>query len=150
MHPRFLLSSLREDELTGLQTGEVLEAFKRYVEGFEGLSPRAVVPFYNEPAMLISPQGIVALPTGADVEKFFAGVMSNLRDQGYARSEFPRLAELLLSADLAIVTGVGVWRTKTGEELRRFGLTYTFCRAPQSWKIVVALIHDPDASLSHE
>lgn len=134
--------------MSGLQRGEVVEAFKRYVEAFEGLSPQAVVPFYNEPAMLISPQGIVALPTGADVEKLFAGVMSSLREQGYARSEFPRLAGLPLSEDLAIVTGVGVWRKKTGEELRRFGLTYTLCRAPESWKIVVALIHDPDVSPS--
>ena len=134
--------------MKGFRPGEAIEAFKRYVEAFEGLSPRAVVPFYNEPALLVSPQGIVALPTSADVEKLFDGLMSDLRGQDYAKSEFPRLAELPLNDDLAIVTGVGVWRKKTGEELRRFGATYTFCRTPQSWKIVVAVIHDPEASLS--
>src|SRR5260221_12622121 len=107
--------------MKGFQTGEVLEAFKRYVEAFEGLSPRTVVPFYNEPALMISPQGIVALPTSADVEKLFDGLMSDLRDQGYAGSEFPRLAELPLSEDLLIVTVIGVWRKKKGEGLRGFG-----------------------------
>src|SRR6266576_1709937 len=140
--PVFVMPFLEIDLMSGQTAGEVVAAFKRYAEVFEGLSPHAVVPFYNEPSLMISPQGIVALSTGADVERFFAPVMSDLRDQGYARSEFHRLSELPLSGDLCIVTGVGVWLKKTDEEIRRFGLTYTFRRAPQSWKIVVATIHD--------
>src|SRR5258708_34559887 len=98
------------DLMSGQTTGEAVAAFKRYAEVFEGLNPHAVVPYYNEPSLLISPQGVVSLPTGADVERFFARVMSDLRGQGYARSEFPRLAELPLSDDLSLVTGVAVWR----------------------------------------
>jgi ketosteroid isomerase-like protein len=129
------------------KTGEAVEGFKRYAEVFARLDARAIVSFYNEPALLISPQGIVALSTGADVERFFGRLMADLRADGYAKSEFPLLAEHYLSSDLAVVSGVGVWRKANGEELRRFGLTYTLCRALPSWKIVVAVVHDPDAAL---
>jgi ketosteroid isomerase-like protein len=129
------------------KAGEAVEAFKRYAEAFERLEARAVVSFYHEPALLISPQGIVALPTGVDVERFFSRLTADLRAEGYAKSEFPQLSEHYLSSDLSVVSGVGVWRKANGEELRRFGLTYTLCRALPSWKIVVAAIHDPDAAL---
>ena len=121
----------------------------QYVQAFERLNPRGVVSFYHEPALLISPQGIVSLPTGKHVEEFFGSLMANLKAQGYARSEFPRLTEHHLSKDLALVSGIGVWKKATGEQLRRFGLTYTLRRSPQSWQIVVATIHDEDSTPLH-
>jgi ketosteroid isomerase-like protein len=128
--------------------GEAIEAFRRYVEVFERLDPQAVTSYYNEPALLISPQGIASLPTSADVEQFFNSVMADLKAQGYARSEFPRLAEYYLSDELALVSGVGVWKKASGEQLRRFGLTYTLRRTHPSWRIVVATIHDENSALS--
>ncbi len=130
------------------RTETAIEAFKRYVNAFEQLDPRGIVAFYHEPALFISPQGVVNLPTGAQVEHFFIPVMADLKTQGYSSSEFPQLGEHYLSGDLAIVGGVGIWRKATVAELRRFGLTYTFCRKPQSWQIVVAAIHDPESALS--
>jgi hypothetical protein len=127
--------------------GEAVEAFRQYAAVFERLEPRAVVPYFNEPAMFISPQGIVSLPTGTDVERFFDRVMADLREQQYARSTFSALTEHYLASDLAIVSGIGLWRTATGEELRRFGLTYTLCRVLQSWKIALAAVHDPSTAL---
>jgi len=129
------------------RAGEAVEGFKRYAEAFARLDARAIVSFYNEPALLISQQGIVALSTGAEVERFFGRLMAELRVEGYAKSEFPQLSEHSLSSDLSVVSGVGVWRKANGEEMRRFGLTYTLCRALPSWKIVVAAVHDPDAAL---
>lgn len=128
--------------------GEVTTAFMHYVSAFEQLDPRAIVSFYNEPALLISPQGVVSLPTRAHVEQFFGPLMVDLRSKGYSRSEFLRLAEHYLSDKLAIVSGIGIWKNTTGEQLRRFGLTYTLCRTPQSWRIVVAVIHDESSVLS--
>jgi hypothetical protein len=129
------------------RTGGVVEAFRRYVAVFERLEPRAVAAFYNKPAMLISPQGVVALPTAEAVEQVFTRVMGDLRDQEYARSEFRRLAEHRLSSNLAMVSGVGVWLKDSGQEIRRFGLTYTFCRQTDAWLIAVAAVHDEDAAL---
>ena len=122
-------------------------AFRRYARTFETLNPQAVAPFFNQPALLISPQGIVALPTAADVAGFFTPLMDGLRAQAYTTSEFPRLAGHRLGDDLALVSGVGIWKTAAGAELRRFGLTYTLVRGGGSWKIAVAAVHDPDAAL---
>jgi len=127
--------------------GEAVEAFRQYAAVFEKLDPSAVVPYFHQPAMLISPQGKVSLPTATDVEQFLGRVMADLRAQAYAKSEFSGLTEHRLSPDLAIVSGVGIWRKATGEELRRFGLTYTLCRTPPSWQIVLAVIHDPETTL---
>jgi hypothetical protein len=128
-------------------TGEAVAAFRQYSAVFEKLDPSAVVPFFSQPAILISPQGMVGLATGQDVERFFAPLMLDLRGQGYAKSEFPRLTEHWLSPDVAIVSGVGVWRKATGEELRRFGLTYTFSRKPGTWQIMLAVVHAPETAL---
>lgn len=128
--------------------GEVIQVFLQYVRAFEQLDPRGIVSFYHEPALLISPQGTVSLPTSAHVEKFFAPLMVDLGSQRYARSEFPQLAEHYLGDKLAMVSGIGIWKTTTGEPLRRFGLTYTLCRTPESWRIVVAVIHDERFALS--
>ncbi len=127
--------------------GEAIAAFMRYVEVFERLDPQAIAVYYNEPALLISPQGVVSLLTRAHVEQFFAPLMADLKVQGYVRSEFPRLAEHYLSSELALVSGVGVWKKATGEQLRRFGLTYTLRQTPESWRIVVAAIHDENSAL---
>ena len=122
---------------------EAAEAFRQYARAFEQLDPAAVVPYFNQPAILVSPQGVVGLATAAEVEQFFRRVMGELRAQGYARSEFPALTERRLGADLAVVSGVGSWKKATGEELRRFGLTYTLCRTDKTWRIVLAAIHEP-------
>jgi len=127
--------------------GEAIGAFMRYVEVFERLNPQALASFYSEPALMISPAGIASLSTSASVEQFFDSVMADLKAQGYARSEFHRLAEHYLSNELALVSGVGVWKKASGEQLRRFGLTYTLRRTHQSWRIIVATIHDEDSAL---
>ncbi len=127
------------------KTGEAVEAFRRYTQAFQTLDPRAVVRHFDEPALLITPQGVIALPTGAAVEEAFRHVMSELPAQGYARTEFSPLVERRLGDDLAVVNGVGVWKKASGEDLRRFGMTYTLRRAADTWRIVVAAIHDPEA-----
>jgi hypothetical protein len=78
-----------------------VEAFKRYVSAFGTLDSEAILPFYDEPCLLISPQGSVALPTRSDVKQFFERLMEDLRRQEYLASEFPRLAGQLLSRTLA-------------------------------------------------
>jgi hypothetical protein len=133
--------------MTDLNMGAAVATVRSYVGAFTTLEPLAVVPYFSEPALLISQQGIVALPTGADVERFFARLMPDLRLQGYAASEFPQLAEQRLSHDLAIVSGVCVWRKRSGEELRRFGATYILSRASGNWRIAVATFHDGDGAL---
>lgn len=127
-------------------TQEALEAFHRYTQAFQSLDPRAVVPHFHEPAMMISPRGAVALPTGAAVEQLYARVMAELPAQGYVRTEFSSLVGCRLSNDLAVVTGSGVWKRASGESFNTFGMTYTLRRVSGAWRIVVAIVHDPAPS----
>ncbi len=121
----------------------VLETFRRYIRAFETLRPEAVVPYYNEPCLFISSEGVVTLQTSADVAGFFTKVMAGLRGDGYANSAFPDLQVLALSDALTMVRGVGSWQRADGTDLRRFGLTYTLRKSEAAWRIVVAVAHDP-------
>jgi ketosteroid isomerase-like protein len=121
----------------------VLETFRRYTQAFETLRPEAVVPYYHEPCLFISPEGVVTLQTSADVAGFFTKVMARLRGDGYASSAFPGLQVLALSDSLRMVRGVGSWKRADGTDLRRFGVTYTLRKSDSAWRIVVAVAHDP-------
>ena len=101
--------------------GEAIGAFMRYVEVFERLDPQAIVSYYYEPTLLISPQGIASLSTGAYVEQFFESLMADLKAQGYARSEFPRLAELFGRGEL-------LWQQFTMRILHYCFMMHTLCR----------------------
>lgn len=121
----------------------ILETFRLYVRAFETLRPEAVVPYYHEPCLFVSPQVAMTLQTGSDVAAFFRKVMAGLHADGYANSAFANLTVLVLSDTLAMVRGVGSWNRADGTELRRFGLTYTFRKNDPAWRIVAAVVHDP-------
>jgi ketosteroid isomerase-like protein len=128
------------------QTTGAIEEFQQYTQAFGALDAGAVAQHFHEPALLITPQGTVALPTRATVEQTYAGLMADLPARGYARTEFSPLSERRLSDDLAIVSGGGVWKNASDEALMRFGMTYTLRRTGQTWRIVVAAVHAPDGS----
>lgn len=127
-------------------TQDAIEAFRRYTQAFQSLDPRAVVPHFHEPALMINPRGVFALPTGAAVEQLYARVMAELPAQGYVRTEFSSLVARRLSNETAVVSGSGVWRKASGESFSPFGMTYTLRRVGGAWRIAVAIIHDVTAS----
>ena len=120
-----------------------VDTFRRYTEAFQTLDPRAAAQFFNEPAIMITPQGVVPLPTGAAVEQAYQRVMADLPAKGYVRTEFSPFSERRLADDVAVVSGRGAWKNAAGEDFMRFGMTYTLRRTGQTWRIVVAAIHDP-------
>jgi hypothetical protein len=97
----------------------------------------------NQPALTANPDGVFVLEDAAAVERAYAGVMARLPALGYARTRFSEMSARRLSADLAVVSGGGVWETADGKEIQRFGMTYTFRRTDGAWKILVALVHEP-------
>ena len=119
-----------------------LETFRRYAQAFQSLDPVAVARHFHIPSLMITPQGVLAFASGADVEQAYGRVMADLPARGYAGTEFSELVERKLGDDLAAVTGGGAWKTATGEEFSPFGMTYMFRRAGDTWRIVLAAIHD--------
>ena len=120
-----------------------IDSFRQYADAFQSLDAKAVARHFHEPAMLIAPQGVLALPTAAAVEAAYSRVMADLPARGYSRTEFSGLSERRLNDDLAVVTGAGVWKNASGEEFSRFGVTYTLRRVASTWRIVVAAIYEP-------
>jgi hypothetical protein len=123
-----------------------VEAFMNYTRTFRALDARAVAVHFEAPAIMISPHGVVALPDAAAVERFYTGVMADLKTKNYARTEFSRLAGRRLSDDLVVVSGSGAWVTGAGTPFSRFGMTYTLRLSDRTWRIVAAIVHDPDIS----
>jgi ketosteroid isomerase-like protein len=137
---------LREDHMHHNETSGAVAAFRLYTQAFHALDAGAVAQHFHEPALLITPEDTVALPTVAAVEQTYARLMADLPARGYARTEFSALTERRLSDDLALVSGGGVWKNASDEDLMQFGMTYTLRRTGQTWRIVVAAIHAPDRS----
>jgi hypothetical protein len=84
------------------------------------------------------------MTTQEQIAAFFTELMDGLRSRSYARSELTNLEVKQLSDVLAVVGGVGVWYKINGDELQRFGLTYTLRSVYGKWKIVVGAVHDTD------
>lgn len=125
---------------------EALDVFRSYTQAFQALDAAAVARHFHEPALLITPDEVVVVPSRADVEQAYSHIMSGLPAQGYAGTEFSQLDASRLSDDVALVTGAGVWKRSSGEEFAPFGITYTLRRAAGAWEIVVATIYQRTSS----
>jgi len=124
-------------------TGSALEAFRSYAAAFQKLDAKAVAEHFHQPALMITPNGIFSMSHAAAVEEIYRGVMRDISARGYARTEFSTLVERHLADGLAIVSANGVQKKASGEDLQRFGATYTLKHVASGWRIVVATIHEP-------
>ena len=120
-------------------------AFHAYMRAFETLDPEAALPFYHLPAMFIAPQGVFAFQDISTARALLSQFMGQLRTQSYRRTEVVGLTVRKLSPALASCTGTFVRFNTGGEEITRVGFTYTM-RSAGSWKIVVAVVHEPVAA----
>ncbi|MGB8433589.1 MAG: nuclear transport factor 2 family protein [Burkholderiales bacterium] len=125
----------------------IVQAFRNYVQAFQTLDLHTTLTYFHLPCMFISPQGVHVLLTAADVETLLTQVMQGLKARGYARSELLDLHVNQMGSNTALVTVSRVRYAADGQELERFGETYTLRRIEDGWKIVVAMIHDPDVVL---
>jgi ketosteroid isomerase-like protein len=130
--------------VTDVNASAAVAAFMRYTRAFQSRDSKAVVDYFDEPALMVTPQGVHALPNAAAVEEMYTRVMADM-PKDYAHTEFSRIEERHLSEDLSAVTGSGRWVDTAGNTLMSFGMTYTFRRTGSGWRIVVAIIHDANA-----
>jgi hypothetical protein len=119
-------------------------AFLAYVRAFEALDPEAVLPFFHLPGMFIAPQGVYAFPDSITAQVLLSQFMGQLRSQSYHRTEVVGLTVSNLSPRLASCAGTFVRFDTRGLEITRLGFIYTM-RNAGSWKIVVAVLHEPIA-----
>ena len=88
-----------------------------YYAAFSTLNIAAILPYFNEPALLVGPLGVIPLPTPAALVPIFSPAMENLRRRQYGQSEL-KLQELkLLSAASALAVGMAIRLGTDGQEL---------------------------------
>lgn len=125
----------------------VAQTFAEYVQAFQTLKPKAVLPYCDAPCIFISAQGIVVMTTPAEIESLVGRMIAGLEERGYGSSELTDLQVNQLSDAIAFVSVSRVRYKTDKEELERLGETYTFRKSDGTWKIAVATTHDADSIL---
>ena len=115
-----------------------------YYHDFSTLNVQAILPYFNEPSLLVGPQGILPIPDGAALVAVFGPVTEGLRAIGYGRSEFEPGYVKPLSSTAAIVGGDAVRYKADGRQLDRVGITYVLHKTAGGWKFVSVILHDPN------
>ena len=128
---------------TAVNEDAALRTLADYYQAFSTLEVQAVSPYFHEPSMLISPQGVFSTPTFAAVASLFRHVMEGLRARAFGRSELTVQSVKSLSASQTLVTGMAIRYKRDGQELERAGVTYILHKAEGGWKIAVIVMHDP-------
>jgi ketosteroid isomerase-like protein len=125
----------------------VTQALMEYYKAFSTLDPQAILPHYHEPSLVISPVGVIAMPTYAAMVASFTPLMEGLGGRGFGRSELSQLRVERLSATATLASGIAVRYRTDGQELERVGVTYMLHKVGDHWKIAVTAIHDTDNRL---
>ena len=134
---------------TAVNQDPALQTLLDYYRAFSTLEVQAVLPYFHEPSMLISPQGVFATPTFAAIASVFTIVMEGLRTKEFGRSELSVGYVKSLSASEILVTGVAIRYKRDGQELERAGVTYVLHKTEMGWKIAVIIMHDADEIAPH-
>jgi hypothetical protein len=129
---------------TSLDNGQasVARVLHDYYSAFSTLNVEAVLPFFHEPALLISPQGVFAATTHTLLAAALSPTMEGFRARGFGRSELSVRNLKLLSATASLVEGVAQRYKLDGQELDQAGVTYVLHKGDSGWKIAVIVTYD--------
>ena len=129
----------------------IIQTYKDYVQDFQSLEPKAILPYYHIPSISISDRGVQVMSTPTDIEKTFAGTMGILRQQKYARTDIIEIHVRLMSKGLALVSVDLKRYTEDGEQIggsgKTYPFTYTFRKTEEGWKVVVVMLNDRESIL---
>jgi hypothetical protein len=117
-----------------------------YYRDFSTLNVQAIVRYFNEPSLLVGPQGVIPIPNHAALVAVFGPVMEDLRGKGYGRSEFELSYAKSLSSSAALIGGGAIRYNSDGQRLERVGITYLLHKTESGWKFATVILHDPDTS----
>ena len=120
-----------------------LEMLSQYVRAFESLRGELVVPFYALPCTFIRPDGTWVVQDEATALVLTNHLIEHAVSRGYQRTEVSGVEARTLSPGLTELTGVFVRRGAGDSEIGRFGFTYVLREDAGSWRIIVAMAHDP-------
>ena len=114
-----------------------------YYRDFSTLNVQAILPYFNQPSLLVGPQGVIPIPDRSALVAVFGPVMEGLRAKGYGRSELELGDIKSLSSSAALISGVAVRYKTDGQQLERVGITYLLHKTESGWKFATVILHDP-------
>jgi len=117
-----------------------LEAIHEYYAAFSTLNLAAIVSYFCEPSLTMTPQSVLSAASHAVLTNSLTPVVDALRAKGYARSEFVQTDVTMLGEAAALVRGVAVRYTSSGSEMERLPLGYLMHRREAGWKIAVLVV----------
>lgn len=119
----------------------VTQALADYYKAFSTLDVNAILPYFQQPSLLVVPQGVYSMPDTAAQTAVFTRTIDDLRARGYSHSELQVEGVTPLGPAAALVTGVAVRYQTGGQVLERVALTYLLHNSEGRWKIAVLVIH---------
>jgi ketosteroid isomerase-like protein len=125
------------------ETTEILKTFQDYTDTFKQKNALALLPFYEFPALIVDRDEkpkVLSNPMIAAIGLHLT--IQKLVKQGYACSKLHALEAKQVRYNLAIVGGTATRHKENGDELDKFGFTYTLRKSSKGWKIVAGVIHD--------
>jgi ketosteroid isomerase-like protein len=122
----------------------VSQVIADYYRDFSTLNVQAILPYFNEPSLLVGPQGVMPIPNHAALADVFGPVMEGLRAKGYGRSELELDDAKSLSSSAALIGGVAIRYNADGHQLERVGITYVLHKTASGWKFATVILHDPN------
>ncbi len=124
------------------QTASILATFRDYTQAFETLDPQQVVPYFHQPAMLVTTAKVSVLNNTDDIKRVFWILFANLTLKEFKCTQIDALRAEQVSENQAIVSGTATRYDINNLVLDRFGLNYTLRKVDGNWKIVVGILHD--------
>ena len=122
------------------------ETLRAYVQAFESLDPDAVVPFYHQPCLFVSPFGVSLAADAGAARGIVSQLVEHARSQGYRRTQIRGLEVKELADSVALLSGTFVRFGAGDGEIGRFGFVYVLHRGAGGWRIAVAVGHGVPAA----
>ncbi|MBB4372625.1 hypothetical protein GGD63_005435 [Bradyrhizobium sp. cir1] len=115
---------------------------------YDTRDPAAASAFFGEPALIVSPNQVVALSTRADVEAFFDKLVASRKGSGYSHSKLGDHRVKLLNSTTALYSTVAIRMKADGTEMQRSGFTYLLHKGDAGWRIHEIIATDVDKLVS--
>ena len=100
----------------------------------------AIVSYFCEPCMSVGPQGVFSVGTRTELAKALNAFVEDLREKGYAKSEFTDSELTPLTERAVLLKGNAVRYVGGGQELERLSISYLMSFTSDGWKIAVMVL----------
>jgi ketosteroid isomerase-like protein len=125
---------------------KIIQTYQDYVQAYQSLNPKAILPFYHTPLISISSRDVRVSSTPAEIEDGIARGMEIFRENKYARTDITEIYAKQMGKRLALVSVNLARYTSEGAQIGGAGKTYpylyTLRKTDDIWKIVSIMAQD--------